>query len=251
MDFQKAGILLEKIHALFKNMSADSDSVSEIEKDLMRAYLRQFYEHFLPHGESPADAATPIELPPIISRKPPVKKSEPLIEPEEEEEDDDENEEEEQQAFVPPPPPPPKKKEKDKKVEAPAPKMEKPEPKKPLVAPDAEEEEEEEEEEGEELENLFEHHQARELSEKLSELPIQDLGKAMGLNEKIFTINELFGGDQELFKQTIQAMNGMASFEEAKNFLVREVAIRNNWAHHDKKNKAKNFIKLVRRRFIG
>ncbi len=223
MDFQKAGILLEKIHALFKNMSADSDSVSEIEKDLMRAYLRQFYECFLPHGESPAEAAAPVELPPAITRKP-VKKIEPVVEEPEEEE---EEEVEEEEVFTPPPPPPPKKKEKEKKIETP------------------------EQEEEEELENLFEHHQARELSEKLSELPIQDLGKAMGLNEKIFTINELFNGDQEAFKQTIQALNSLPSFEEAKNFLVREVAVRYNGAHQDKKNKAKNFIKIVRRRYIG
>lgn len=242
MDFQKAGILLEKIHALFKNMSADSDSVSEIEKDLMRAYLRQFYELFLPHGEPPAEATAPIELPPVITRKP-VKKIEPVIEEPEEEEEDD-AEEDEQDYAPPPPPPPPKKKEKEKKIETPELKAEKPElPRMPRMA--------ESDEDEEELENLFEHHQARELSEKLSELPIQDLGKAMGLNEKIFTINELFDGDQDVFKQTIQALNSLPSFEEAKNFLVREVAVRFNWAHQEKKNKAKNFIKLVRRRYIG
>ena len=107
----------------------------------------------------------------------------------------------------------------------------------------------EEEEEEEELENLFEHHQAREISEKLSELPIQDLGKAMGLNEKIFTINELFDGDQEAFKNAIQVLNSLSTFEEAKHYLVREVALRYNWAISDRKNKAKNFIKLVRRRY--
>lgn len=240
MDFQKAGILLEKIHALFKNMSADSDSVSEIEKDLMRAYLRQFYEFFLPHGEPPAEAAIPVELPPVITRKP-VKKIEPVVE--EPEEEEQEEEEEEEEFTPPPPPPPPRKKEKEKKIETPEHKAESP---KPLRIPSMPEPEDEEE-----LENLFEHHQARELSEKLSELPIQDLGKAMGLNEKIFTINELFDGDQEAFKNTIQALNSLPSFEEAKNFLVREVAVRYNWAHQEKKNKAKNFIKLVRRRYIG
>lgn len=232
---------MEKIHALFKNMSADSDSVSEIEKDLMRAYLRQFYEFFLPHGDPPAETAAPVELPPMITRKP-VKKVDPVVE-EPEETEDDEEEEEEDDFIPPPPPPPPKKKEKEKKIETPDLKTERSEPPKTPRMSEPEEEEE--------LENLFEHHQARELSEKLSELPIQDLGKAMGLNEKIFTINELFNGDQEAFKQTIQALNSLPSFEEAKNFLVREVAVQYNWAHQDKKNKAKNFIKIVRRRYIG
>lgn len=233
MDFQKAGILLDKIHALFKNMSADTENISEIEKDLMRAYLRQFYDHFLPQEKEIVESIS-IELPPVAQPKP-ARKVEILKPAEEEEEMEEEA----------PPPPPPKKKEKEpeKIVEPPRPAPDKVQPPREtapvMSAPESEED----------LENLFEHHQARELSEKLSELPIQDLGKAMGLNEKIFTINELFDGDQEAFKQTIGTLNSFPAFEEAKDFLVRDVALRYNWAHPDKKNKAKNFIKLIRRRY--
>ncbi|MBK7409732.1 MAG: hypothetical protein IPL49_03515 [Saprospirales bacterium] len=205
MDFQKAGILLEKIHALYKNMSADAESVSEIEKDLMRAYLRQFYEHFLPHEE-----AEPQQLSPPL---PPERKEQRKVEV--------------LKAVEVEVPEPPKE---QPVVEKPA--------RKAVTGGDKQD-----------IDTLFEHHQATELSEKLSELPIQDLSKAMGLNERIFTINELFDGDQEAFKQAVQVLNGFHSFEEAKNYLVQEIAIQYNWAQTDKKNKAKNFIKLVRRRY--
>ena len=231
MDFQKAGILLEKIHALFKNMSADSEDVSEIEKDLMRAYLRQFYEHFLPHEEErhePLPSSLPLE------RK--EKKKVEVLKTDEEIEIKSHSPKEE----APLRPPAPRvivvEEEEEEPVEV-RPVVEKPQKKK-YVAEDAED-----------IDTLFEHHQATELSEKLSELPIQDLSKAMGLNEKIFTINELFDGDQEAFKQSIQVLNGFHSFEEAKNYLVQEIAIRYNWALPERKNKAKNFIKLVRRRY--
>jgi hypothetical protein len=230
MDFQKAGILLEKINALYKNLSADGGRVSGIEKDLMRAYLQQFYEQFLPLSDSQTETAEPVVVD-FSVQVPKEKKKVEILKP---------------AVETPPPPPPPP-------PPAPA-------PKKPLVAEVVEEEDEEEETPvvvhkgdapDEELENLFEHHQARELSEKLSELPIPDLNKAMGLNERIFTINELFDGDQEAYKQTIQVLNGFHSFDDAKNYLVKEIAIRFNWAHGSKKNKAKNFIKLVRRRYIA
>lgn len=223
MDLQKAGILLEKIHALYNNMSADAESISEIEKDLMRAYLRQFYEHFLPHEEADSLPRS-ISLPPERKEK---KRVEVLTAIEEEEPD-------------PPPPPTPTPKVIEVEVAEPPkvqPVAEKP-PKKSANRDDKED-----------IDTLFEHHQATELSEKLSELPIQDLSKAMGLNEKIFTINELFDGDQEAFKQSVQVLNGFHSFEEAKNYLVQEIAIQYNWAQTEKKNKAKNFIKLVRRRY--
>ena len=233
MDFQKAGILLEKISALYKNMSDDEGSISEIEKDLMRAYLRQFYEYFMPHPgletqEHQAPAAPVIELPVERKEKKKVEPPKPAKE------------------AKSPPPHVFVQEEEEEEEEAPAPRViPTPAPPKPQRA----REKNRDPDSGEELETLFEHHQAKELSEKLSELPIQDLSKAMGLNEKIFTINELFDGDQDAFKQVIQVLNGFRSFEEAKNYLVSDAAFRYNWAHPEKKNKAKNFIKLVRRRY--
>ena len=71
----------------------------------------------------------------------------------------------------------------------------------------------------------------------------------MGLNEKILTINELFSGDQELFNKTVQDLNGMSGFPEARNYLISGVAADQGWGEKAKQKKAKTFIKLVRRRY--
>ncbi|MCB0643443.1 MAG: hypothetical protein KDC44_17455, partial [Phaeodactylibacter sp.] len=101
----------------------------------------------------------------------------------------------------------------------------------------------------EDVEELFESSKAKELSEKLGELPIPDLTKAMGLNEKIFTINELFDGDQNKFNSVLQVLNGLHTYEQAKEYLVSEVVDTFDWTDKSKKKKAKNFIKLIRRRY--
>ena len=101
----------------------------------------------------------------------------------------------------------------------------------------------------EELKEIFSVKQSQELSERLSQLPIDDIWTAMGLNERIFTQNELFGGDHELFKQTVQKINQMNSFAEAKSYLIENIAQNQNWASEDRVKIAKNFVKLIHRRF--
>ena len=101
----------------------------------------------------------------------------------------------------------------------------------------------------EDMEELFEHGSAKELSEKLSNLPIKDLRKAMGLNEKIFTMNELFGGSQPDYDKAMNELNGMSNFEQAKVYLIQNIAGKYGWTKRGKKKKAQNFIKLVRRRY--
>lgn len=71
----------------------------------------------------------------------------------------------------------------------------------------------------------------------------------MGYNDRAFTVNELFAGDAESFKSAIQTLNSLTSFAEAKSFLVANAAIKYDWAAAERVKKAKNFIKLVKRRF--
>lgn len=71
----------------------------------------------------------------------------------------------------------------------------------------------------------------------------------MGLNERIFTVNELFGGDQSVFDNIVATLNELRTFADAKNYLIQNVAGKYNWASKDRKSKAKNFIKLVKRRY--
>ncbi len=100
-----------------------------------------------------------------------------------------------------------------------------------------------------EIKELFKIKKAHEISEKLSQLPITDLNKAMGVNERIFVKNELFNGDDLFFKQTIKKLNEFENYDQAKFFLSREVADQLDWGNPDKIKKAKNFIQLVYRRY--
>ena len=83
----------------------------------------------------------------------------------------------------------------------------------------------------------------------MGELPIKDLTKAMGLNEKIFTINELFGGDGKAFDTALKTLNTFNSFEQAKAYLSENFAGQYKWNSRSKKKKAINLIKLVKRRY--
>lgn len=89
-----------------------------------------------------------------------------------------------------------------------------------------------------------------ELSQKLSFSPIKNVFKSISINERIFTQNELFNGDNLSFRATLEKIEEMNSFEDASAFLKNGVASENNWADPKKIKKAKEFMKLVQRRFI-
>lgn len=100
-----------------------------------------------------------------------------------------------------------------------------------------------------ELKELFQTEEISELSDKLSFSPISDLTKAMGLNERIFTVNELFGGNNDEFQNMMVALNGLESYDEAKSVLMSSVATKYGWGEPGKMKKARNFIKIVQRRY--
>lgn len=99
------------------------------------------------------------------------------------------------------------------------------------------------------LQELFEVEKGDELSDRLSQTPVPDLTKAMSINERIFTVNELFGGNSDEMKNMLVALNGLSSYEEAKSVLMRSVAAKYDWASSAKAKKARNFIKLIQRRY--
>lgn len=101
----------------------------------------------------------------------------------------------------------------------------------------------------EDHEEIFEQESSNDLSERLSETPIADLTKSMGINERMLTINELFDGDNQSFKKALSDLNNMHSFEQAKNYISLQLIEKYNWVHPKKRKKAKIFIKLVKRRF--
>ncbi len=100
-----------------------------------------------------------------------------------------------------------------------------------------------------ELEDLFTIKQGKDLSDRLSATPVNDILKAMGLNERIFTQNELFGGNNAKFTETIEQLNDFSTFAEAKAYLISTIAQDEKWAAPGRKEIAKNFIQLVNRRY--
>lgn len=254
MNLKQAEIVLEKITRLYKSMKLDERNIDVFEQDLMLSYIRQLYDSFSP--EKPISKRVhpvlpPKETPPAPK---PVAKEAPAVKATSAPKTEAPKAQE--------PAPPPKPVEVPKPIEAPkvveppkvvqAPKA--PEPPRPattrmpppprpqasakltgLSAADRA--------------DLFEFKEATELSEKLSMQPIRDLTKAMGLNEKIFTINELFGGDSTAFDTTVRKLNTFATFEKAAEYLASGVAHTYDWPNRKKKKKALNFIQLVKRRY--
>ncbi len=100
------------------------------------------------------------------------------------------------------------------------------------------------------FDRLFASETISDLSDKLSLTKVNNIGKSMGINEKIFTIKELFGGNQDAFSETMTSLDGMSNYEEAITYLKNGVARDYKWADEVNFKKAKKFLKLVQRRFV-
>ncbi|MFM8372183.1 MAG: hypothetical protein ACKOCO_07335, partial [Bacteroidota bacterium] len=100
-----------------------------------------------------------------------------------------------------------------------------------------------------ETEALFEEKVAKELSDRLSELPIADLKKAIALNDKLLYTRELFGGNGTAFDSAIADINAIGNFTAAQNYMVKQCVKRFEWNDAKRIETAKTFIRLVRRRF--
>ncbi len=233
MDLLKSKIFLDKINREFARMSKDPENIVRLDVDIMMAYVRDFYDALLSDHENPAPPvrmpvkpAEPKEPPaPVAAQsappKPPV--AEPAPPPEEK--------------PAPAPPPPPVVVEAIKpeeplptiKPKAPAPASF------PAIPPEAE--------------ALFEFKEATELSEKLSNLPIPDLRKAVTLNDRLLLTRELFADDNGAFDKALETINSLADFDAAKNYLLEHCVMRYRWTEKKRLETAKKFIKMVRRRF--
>jgi hypothetical protein len=84
-----------------------------------------------------------------------------------------------------------------------------------------------------------------------SPMPIDSIQSAMGLNERIFTLKELFGGDKSLFDETCNRLNELRSFAEARNLLINGVAREQHWADLERIKMAEQFLRIVARRYPG
>ena len=99
------------------------------------------------------------------------------------------------------------------------------------------------------LEKLFELSGTDEMSGRFNHVPISSIESAMGLNERIFTLNELFGGDKNLFNATCNTLNNLGSFSEASKMLMSGPAKDFNWSEPERIKMAEQFIRIVSRRY--
>lgn len=246
MNLKEAKIMLEKINRLYDSMILDS-KIDQFEQELMLSYIKKLYVTFSTNGEpmNIVSSHTKVNRSPVEEQKPEprvirrvVSEAPKVVTPPPTISDPEEIEMiEEAAAEVQAPAPTPMPKPTPAPIPKPSPKPTPPPPPVAKAAPM-----------NEEISELFDDVEGKELSDRLGSLPIRDLSKAMGLNERILTVNELFGKDQQAFTNYMNVMNTAANFEEAKVFLS-ECAQKYGWTEGSKKKKAKVFIKLVRRRY--
>ncbi len=86
-----------------------------------------------------------------------------------------------------------------------------------------------------------------ELSEKLTDTPIKDLRKAIGVNDRYLFLNELFRGDEAMYERSIKTIQNFSIFAEAEYWIKRELKIKIGW--HEGHPVVKQFDQLVKRRF--
>jgi len=85
------------------------------------------------------------------------------------------------------------------------------------------------------------------LAEKLSLKPIDDLKKAIGLNQKFLFMNDLFEGENGTFNEALEQLNSFSSYLEAEDYMNNVLSNKYNWDSTSKS--VKNFSLLVKRRY--
>lgn len=248
MDMTQTNRLAAKISALIQE-SGQSGQLSKIDRDVLLAYIRNLYELVLEEKEVPASPSQVISesvAPPVVSA--PIREipSVPVL------------------AEEPVQPNPPVVNViEHKTVQQPTPIQPAPlaEQPVPVAQPPQHAVVQEKQPEAppavhvsaplntEALHEIFAELTIRDLSDKLALSPIQDLSRAMGLNEKMLTQQELFGNNNQVFQDTLNYLNQCRSFDEAKNYLLEHIIGTYHWTSESKVKKAANFVKLIRRRF--
>ncbi len=85
------------------------------------------------------------------------------------------------------------------------------------------------------------------LGETLTETPVRDLRKAIGVNDRYLFINELFRGDEVAYERSIKTINSFSIFAEAEYWIQRELKVKNGWDPNNEM--VTQFYQLVKRRF--
>ena len=86
-----------------------------------------------------------------------------------------------------------------------------------------------------------------EIAHVLQGVPVRDLRKAIGVNDKYLFINDLFRGDESSYERSIRTINAFNIYAEAEYWIQRELKIKLGW--NEKTDAVKQFDQLVKRRF--
>jgi len=218
MDFSKSKVLLKKINAIHDSVAAFGGDFSSLEKDLILQYIRDLYESINIDGQISETPSTNHQTAPKADI--PVKAIPVVSEVIAKVSTNGSSNGQTMQSISSTIPTAVQELSKQK--------VKKKDP---------------------DLDILFEESKADDLSQRFANAPIKDISKAMGINERILTINELFKGDQQAFQTVADTLNSFSSFAEAKEFLINGIATEKDWASNKRKKKAAVFIKLVRRRY--
>lgn len=87
----------------------------------------------------------------------------------------------------------------------------------------------------------------KEIGDSLSDAPIKDLRKAIGVNDRFLFINELFLGDEVMYERSIKTINAFTIYPEAEYWIRRELKLKLAW--NENSEMVKQFNQLVKRRF--
>lgn len=95
-------------------------------------------------------------------------------------------------------------------------------------------------------EKFSEQAQQETLAEKLEKDSSKDLIESIGLNQKFLFMNDLFNGENNLYKEAITALNSFDSHKEADEYMD-SLSARYSW---EKENTTvKKFVSLIERRY--
>ncbi len=87
-----------------------------------------------------------------------------------------------------------------------------------------------------------------ELAAVLTDAPVKDLKKAIGINDRFVFLHDLFRGDESMYERSIKTINNFRAYPEAEYWIERELKIKLGWDDH--KDAVRYFMQLVRRRFF-
>ena len=246
MDLIKAQRLLVKIQAFLDN--APGKEISRLEKDLIKSYIQQLYEAISEEEKQvPAEVVKPPEV-----QLPKVQKFEPVHIPVEESRPETVKQPLTWETPVKMEVPEPQVVAMPVDIPVPLPKVEpmpiKEEVKEHVVtALKVTPERQEAGALADTLKKLFEAATADD--SRFGHVPVSNIEAALGINDRIFTLNGLFEGDKPMFDATCAALNDLRSFTEATELLIHGPASRYNWTDPEKVKMAEHFIRIVYRRY--